>query len=153
MSDWSWDAQRQVYTNVQGVTAVPQPDGSWRYQDPAPVEELDGAPLPPPLLRLVVLSSPVLEPTQLVVQLEPGVTVSIGRDKANEPRIRLKELPVSKHHANLFWVKSRGGNEGYWAIADTGSMHGTVLVSLEGRSRRLSDSRTSSKPYELRHGE
>ena len=48
-------------------------------------------------------------------------TVSLGRDKWTDKRIRLKEMQVSKTHANLFWLDDRDG-EGAWAIADTGSL-------------------------------
>lgn len=111
-----------------------------------------------PLLRLVVTSSNTLPSAQTVALVDPSESLSFGRDRVHTPRIRLKELEVSKSHAVLFWLE---GNEevegedskGYWGIADSGSMHGTYLRSQNGigKGKRLSESKVASSPHTLNH--
>ncbi|KIY72371.1 hypothetical protein CYLTODRAFT_434766 [Cylindrobasidium torrendii FP15055 ss-10] len=81
--------------------------------------------------------------------------VQFGRDALPQgtttPRIRIKTLEVSKHHATVYWDA-----EGqHWAIVDMGSMHGTFILpagsAAEGRGQRLSASRAASIPRKISH--
>lgn len=110
-----------------------------------------------PLLRLVVLSSPVLPPARRLAVLDAYTEIQIGRDAAPPasatPRIRLKELAVSKLHATLYWDSARHE----WAIVDMGSKHGTFVASASspssstGSGQRLSAPRAASIPRKLKH--
>ena len=96
--------------------------------------------------------------------------IQFGRDAAppgtDVPRIRLKEMEVSKLHATAYWdeVKKQ------WAVVDMGSKHGTfvrpgqsfavpsihtpgpgVSSNSDPRGFRLSAPRTSSMPRALKH--
>ena len=103
-----------------------------------------------PFLRLVKLSSDVL-PSHKTVAIVDGRHggVSIGRDKAFTPRLRLPSMEVSKHHANLFST-SRAPIR--FSIADTGSMHGTYVRRRASTSyERLSPPKHASRPWTLEH--
>ncbi|CAL1716548.1 unnamed protein product [Somion occarium] len=81
----------------------------------------------------------------------------IGRDVAppasETPRIRLKEMEVSKIHATIYW----DGGRKEWSVVDMGSKHGTFLQSFAStsaaRAIRLSSPRVASIPRRLRHGD
>jgi len=92
--------------------------------------------------------------------------LEFGRDLAppgsDKPRIRLKDMEVSKLHATVYWDSERQE----WAVVDMGSKHGTFIQvdqhsSSNGgsysaahddpRGRRLSPPRVSSIPCRLRH--
>lgn len=78
--------------------------------------------------------------------------VQFGRDPSppgvSTPRIRLKDMEVSKLHATLFWDAERCE----WAVVDMGSKHGTFVGSGEDTNRvRLSASRVASMPKRLKH--
>ncbi|KIP12158.1 hypothetical protein PHLGIDRAFT_98529 [Phlebiopsis gigantea 11061_1 CR5-6] len=99
--------------------------------------------------------------------------VQFGRDAAppstDTPRIRLKEMEVSKLHATVYWDAAKKS----WAVVDMGSKHGTFIrprqivaepvkptpntgsnSSSHGtdlRGHRLSAPRMSSMPRVLRH--
>lgn len=108
-----------------------------------------------PILRFVVLHSDVL-PSQQVGIPDPGETLSFGRDRSFEKRIRLKELPVSKTHATCFWLErgleNEDKGEGCWAVADCGSTHGTwVKADGDQKALRLSPPKVASAPRELHH--
>jgi len=91
--------------------------------------------------------------------------VQIGRDAAIlgsvTPRIRLKELEVSKFHATAYWDGARKE----WNVVDMGSKHGTWLlhagtqVGADAPSSdvnpgvRLSPPRAASIPRQLRHSD
>ncbi|EJD06425.1 uncharacterized protein FOMMEDRAFT_76684, partial [Fomitiporia mediterranea MF3/22] len=78
--------------------------------------------------RLVAKSSAVLARKRRVAVLDAYDEAQIGRDVSTSedvPRIRLKDMEVSKLHATLFW--DRGHKE--WAIVDMGSKHGTFVKS------------------------
>ncbi|KZT07640.1 uncharacterized protein LAESUDRAFT_724615 [Laetiporus sulphureus 93-53] len=129
-------------------------------------------------LRLVVQRSSVLS-KKLKVAITDGYSeVQIGRDVApvgsDVPRIRLKEMEVSKLHDTVYWDQQRSE----WAVVDMGSKHGTFLKSNRGirsspgvsdsgvpsssqgpsessredpRGMRLSPSRVASIPRRLTH--
>ena len=68
--------------------------------------ESDQGKAPTSILRLVVKSSAVLPSKRRVAILDTKTEVQIGRDRPisqDTPRIRLKELEVSKFHATLYW--------------------------------------------------
>lgn len=107
--------------------------------------------------------------------LDGYTEVQIGRDAApsgsETPRIRLKEMEVSKLHATIYWDLERRE----WAVVDMGSKHGTFLRShrdldlstsggdgqaapqvtdaanADGKGIRLSAPRTASMPRRLAH--
>ncbi|KAH8828991.1 hypothetical protein DL96DRAFT_1023146 [Flagelloscypha sp. PMI_526] len=135
--------------------------------DPAyewPTEEGDGAGsftptqamTPKFVFRLVAALSSCLKATQRLAILDAaslnnGAHISreihVGRDvpspgQAHIPRIRLKELAVSKHHATIYWDRLDNCPK----IVDAGSKHGTFL-----NGKRLSLERTASLPYALAH--
>lgn len=79
--------------------------------------------------RLVVKSSSVLARKKRIAVLDTYVEVQIGRDASLSevtPRIRLKDMEVSKLHATVFWDQERKE----WAIVDMGSKHGTFVKSV-----------------------
>ncbi|KAH7912809.1 hypothetical protein BJ138DRAFT_1147459 [Hygrophoropsis aurantiaca] len=118
---------------------------------------------PWPLLRLIIIRSSILSKKRNRVVLDAYSEAQFGRDVApagiETPRVRLKEMEVSKLHATVFWDKERRE----WSIVDMGSMHGTFLKrcggsecsSVEGSNQkegiRLAPSRTASVPRPLRH--
>lgn len=130
---------------------------------------------PSTFLRLVVGQSTVLSPSQTVALLDEYEEMQIGRDALlsgeTTPRIRLKEMAVSKLHATIYWDKDRHE----WAVVDMGSMHGTFYIpassspttfsALDGagpsnwsadaaaKGTRLSSARTASIPRPLSHGD
>ena len=78
--------------------------------------------------RLVVKTSEVLARKRRVAVLDVYDEVQIGRDAStsnNIPRIRLKDMEVSRLHATLFWDREDNG----WSIVDMGSKHGTFVRS------------------------
>ncbi|KAJ3916591.1 hypothetical protein F5877DRAFT_91675 [Lentinula edodes] len=109
-------------------------------------------------LRLVVLNSRTL-PKFNVAIIDGYPEVQLGRDNPvsdHIPRIRLKEMEVSKLHASIYWDQSWDG----WGVVDMGSKHGTYLHSSAltiGNSQaverkvRLSISKTASTPKRLHH--
>lgn len=112
--------------------------------------------------RLVVKRSSVLSAKRRVAVLDAYDEVQIGRDATTSqtiPRIRLKDMEVSKLHATFYWDREKD----VWAIVDMGSKHGTFVArtsQIEGRSSnnlsvsngvRLSPSRHASLPRDLHH--
>jgi hypothetical protein len=143
-----------------------QPDGRSQSDSRAPESSqwaektVRSAATHEPTLRFVVLGTSVLSRQLRVAILDGYREVQFGRDVlpvgSGTPRIRLKEMEVSKVHAVVFWDAQR--NE--WAVVDMGSKHGTFLKSLGiacdmgGSARdgiRLSQPRTASIPRKLRH--
>ncbi|KAI0925976.1 hypothetical protein AcW1_008261 [Taiwanofungus camphoratus] len=129
-------------------------------------------------LRFLVQQSSVLPKKHTLAVIDGYPEVQFGRDIAptgsDIPRIRLKEMAVSKLHATVFWDHDRHE----WAVVDMGSKHGTfhrssrlqdcsaALVSdspvpLQSRASsietedhigvRLSPPRVSSMPRPLKH--
>jgi hypothetical protein len=118
---------------------------------------------PWPLLRLLVQSSCVLPRVQRLAVLDEYKEVQFGRDVASAgsrtPRVRLKEMAVSKVHATMFWDAERRE----WSVVDMGSKHGSFLrpggyigpaVNVgEDSGVRLSPPRVASFPRALKHGD
>ena len=118
-----------------------------------------------PVFRFVALRSSILPAKQKVAILDSYFEVQIGRDTAIlgsvTPRIRLKELEVSKLHATAYWDGARKE----WNVVDMGSKHGTWLlhtgtqVGADASSNdfklgfRLSPPRAASIPRQLRHSD
>ncbi|KAF9476698.1 hypothetical protein BDN70DRAFT_995486 [Pholiota conissans] len=112
-----------------------------------------------PVLRFVVLRSSILPKKQKVAVVDAYTEIQIGRDVQPEgsitPRIRLKEMEVSKFHATVYWDGARKE----WNLVDMGSMHGTYLhsgpVSPDSTNpgTRLSQARAASMPRRLRHSD
>ena len=120
-------------------------------------------------MRLLVKSSLVLSKRRKLAVLDAYDEVQIGRDVSHSttvPRIRLKDMEVSKLHATIFWDHARDA----WSVVDMGSKHGTYvsqeshlskpnaqsMTSVEANSRngqRLSESRKASLPKSLHHGD
>jgi pSer/pThr/pTyr-binding forkhead associated (FHA) protein len=106
-----------------------------------------------PLIRLLVEQTSIIPSYQTHVLCSGYHEVQIGRDLAlpgtNNPRIRLKELAVSKVHATVYWDEERKR----WCIVDMGSMHGTFIrgVNEKGAGLRLSGPRIASIPRALHH--
>lgn len=100
---------------------------------------------------LVLLKSAVLSTKRRVVDITQHLEVSIGRDRptgsSSSPRLRLKEMAVSKYHAILYWDAQRD----MWGLVDVGSVHGTFVQAEGGASRRLSPPKVASHPHFLRH--
>ncbi|KAI0671589.1 hypothetical protein C8Q78DRAFT_783590 [Trametes maxima] len=149
----------------------PSPDlsllvGTHSYSPPA------GSTSPTSSLRLLVLRSSVLRRHQKLALLDGYSEIQIGRDVlpagSVTPKIRLKELEVSKLHATIYWDQERS----QWSIVDMGSKHGTFLQPMESpsvspfagsapaqsvggvvdeRGTRLSPPRVASIPRMLRH--
>jgi hypothetical protein len=178
-STWVWSQEYGLYYDPATQRyAKPQSDGTYIYSPATTItgkgrtavnySELDTQPptdqlwpsrstsapsttASPPSLRLVVIASACISPPQSVAVLSSRTT-SIGRDKSFQPAIRLKELAVSKTHAYVFYdYDSRD-----WKVTDCASMHGTFLRGrgrVEEEEIRLSESKISSKPFKLDHGE
>ncbi|KAF8962772.1 hypothetical protein BDZ97DRAFT_1823970 [Flammula alnicola] len=98
-----------------------------------------------PVFRFVVLRSSILPAKQKTAVIDAYVEVQIGRDTQPEgstmPRIRLKEMEVSKVHATAYWDGARKE----WNVVDMGSMHGTYM--------NPGPSRAASIPRRLRHSD
>lgn len=119
--------------------------------------------------RLIVHSSDVLPRKKRLAILDAYKQTELGRDASSsetDPRIRLKDMEVSKVHATMFWEEARAG----WAIVDMGSKHGTFITPARPRKGdmtnvgessssshstaiRLSPSRQASLPRALTHGD
>ena len=108
-----------------------------------------------PSFRLIVLHSSILSSTQKLAIIDGYSEVQFGRDIAPAgcmtPKIRLKEMEVSKLHATAYWDRSRQE----WGIVDMGSVHGTfvrpISSTADDRGVRLSPSRQASIPRTLKH--
>ncbi|PPQ69157.1 hypothetical protein CVT26_003532 [Gymnopilus dilepis] len=112
-----------------------------------------------PVFRLVVIRSSILSPKKKIAVVDAYPEVQLGRDVQLEgsttPRIRLKEMEISKLHATAYWDDARKE----WNVVDMGSKHGTFLRQSpinpdpEDNGIRLSQSRMASIPKRLRHGD
>jgi hypothetical protein len=72
------------------------------------------------LLRLVVLSSPSLPEGHVAIIDAREGGIQLGRDrpeKGGHPKIRVKEMEVSKVHAVIYWgAGGEDGEEGWWVV-------------------------------------
>jgi len=112
-------------------------------------------------IRFLVVRTAILSKRLKVAILDGYSTLEFGRDIAppssDVPRIRLKEMEVSKVHATVYWDTEMHE----WAVVDMGSKHGTYykppgFSPLDGREKegvRLSPPRVASIPRKLRHGD
>jgi hypothetical protein len=106
-----------------------------------------------PICRLVIQQSHrrFLPRDQRLAVIDGYSQVQFGRDAAHgvsTPRIRLKDMEVSKLHATLFWDSERHE----WAVVDMGSKHGTYIGSgQDTKPTRLSATREASMPKRVRH--
>ena len=107
-------------------------------------------------MRLLVTESSILPRRHRIAVVDGYHEIQFGRDVSppgsNTPRIRLKEMEVSKFHATAFWDAERRE----WAVVDMGSKHGTYLKSPEsglntGPGIRLSATKMASVPRRIRH--
>lgn len=82
---------------------------------PSPIPET-----PNHLLRLVVLSSPSLHEGHVAIIDAREGGIQLGRDrpeKGGHPKIRVKEMEVSKVHAVIYWgLGGEEGAEGWWVV-------------------------------------
>ncbi|KAJ7104219.1 hypothetical protein B0H15DRAFT_766497 [Mycena belliarum] len=121
------------------------------YEWPGDDAEAGVGPSSRPLLRLLVLRTSVLPAKQTLVVTDGYTEVQIGRDIATSedvPRVRLKEMEVSKLHSTLYWETAAAG----WNIVDMGSKHGTFLQPRSSATAvRLSPPRVASLPRQLHH--
>lgn len=104
-------------------------------------------------LRLVVVNSAVMPSKHRLAILTGYPEVQFGRDKPLAdtvvPRIRSREMEVSKFHATAYW----DGAKREWGLVDMGSVHGTFREPVEASSSkiRLSAPRVASLPQPLHH--
>jgi hypothetical protein len=122
----------------------------------------------PLIFRLVVLSSSILPKIQTLAIIDNAYKLlELGRDTApptsETPRVRLKEMEISKLHATIFWSVEHA----QWKVVDMGSKHGTFvqppdwqppqvnsgisLHDMDERGHRLSPPRVASLPQSLIH--
>ncbi|CAG8492831.1 3599_t:CDS:2 [Funneliformis caledonium] len=139
-----YDESTQTYTPIDPTSLVYS-----STSDDAAIEQ--GEPGSDATLRLVVIESGILKAGHLVLVDANGI--SMGRDRWDDRRLRLAEMPTSKHHCQIFC--SNNNEEGgsptsnsvdAFFIVDIGSQNGTFV-----NSQRLSESKMSSKPYQLNH--
>jgi G-patch domain/FHA domain len=109
-----------------------------------------------PSFRLLVLRTSILPSKHRLAVIDGYSEIQFGRDippaGSTTPRLRLKEMEVSKLHATAYWDASRGE----WGVVDMGSMHGTFLQPAttgvgNDPGVRLSPPRTASVPRKLHH--
>lgn len=114
------------------------------------VRSYDGAALAAlPQARLVVVSSSTLK-AGTVFLVDASDSTVIGRDRANDTRLRVPELQVSKRHCAVYFDRSASPDRpAQWPLVvfDYGSQNGTFI-----NGARLSPARTPSEPTLLRHG-
>ncbi len=125
-----------------------QPTATTSYIHPSNLnyeqDQSTTAPRSNQILRLVALKSSILRDTEKVAVIDSRDDgFIIGRDKTFHPRIRLKEMEVSKVHATLFWGDGKGslddeeGDEGYWLV-DNGELRSADVASFKLTSPSLS---------------
>ena len=107
-----------------------------------------------PICRLVMQEGRFISQKRRLAVIDGYSEVQFGRDAppagSSTPRIRLKDMEVSKLHATLFWDVERAE----WAVVDMGSKHGTFVGSGQDTNRvRLSASRVASMPKRLKHSD
>jgi hypothetical protein len=109
-----------------------------------------------PTFRLLVLRTSILPSKHKLAVIDGYSELQFGRDIApvgsTIPKLRLKEMEVSKLHATAYWDACRRE----WGVVDMGSVHGTFLQSAntsvgDNLGIRLSPTRTASIPRTLHH--
>ncbi|KAJ8507282.1 hypothetical protein ONZ45_g10329 [Pleurotus djamor] len=112
-------------------------------------------------LRFVVIRSAILPPKHRIVMADGFSELQFGRDigptGTSVPRVRLKEMEVSKLHASVYWDGARQE----WGVVDMGSKHGTFVKVPDGETCdspdvqdtgiRISPPRVASLPRVLGH--
>lgn len=148
-----------------------KPEHEWyedseHYMEDGEVLELSEDSRPsslPRIFRLHAHCSDILPRTQTLAVIDDLFRqLELGRDVAppgsEVPRLRLKEMAVSKLHGTIFWSEEHS----QWEIVDMGSKHGTfvhmskaaMLVSETAGpygGNRLSESRIASLPHPIHH--
>ncbi|CAG8573127.1 3260_t:CDS:1 [Racocetra fulgida] len=148
----AYDESTQTYTPVDPSSIV--------YTSPVSNEDSaidQGEPGSDATLRLVVMESGILKSGHLVLVDANGI--SMGRDRWDDRRLRLAEMPTSKHHCQIYCSSSAATDAksddddmsavttlDTFFIVDNGSQNGTFV-----NSKRLSESKMSSKPHQLCH--
>ncbi|KAF8656863.1 hypothetical protein AX16_002410 [Volvariella volvacea WC 439] len=108
-----------------------------------------------PCFRLLVQQTSILSRKHKLAIVDGYSELQFGRDISPQgsvtPRIRLKEMQVSKLHATVYWDGARRE----WGVVDMGSKHGTFLrpysSSSDPQDIRLSPPRVASMPRYLHH--
>ena len=111
-----------------------------------------------PSFRLIVLHTSILPSKHRLAVIDGYSELQFGRDipsaGSTTPKLRLKEMEVSKLHTTVYWDASRVE----WNVVDMGSMHGTFLQPASSSTGvgddpgvRLSPPRTASVPRKLHH--
>lgn len=131
-----------------------QHDPAFEWPGDEDISHVAGVSTPSLPLRLIVLRTSILHKHLRVAVLDAYGETQFGRDNApvgsEIPRIRLKEMQVSKLHATAYWDKQRRE----WAVVDMGSKHGTFLQSggrPHTKPTRISPPRMGSIPRALHH--
>ena len=148
--EWPWGTTSSEYPmpqehilNREAETSSPLPISTWSNSSAN-------------TCRLIVSHTRILPKLHRVALLDGYTEVQLGRDAAHDhvPRIRLREMEVSKLHATVYWDQSWKK----WGIVDMGSKHGTFLRSSSGhptasdpRGTRLSVPKAASVPRKLDH--
>ncbi|KAH9928630.1 uncharacterized protein B0H18DRAFT_999764 [Fomitopsis serialis] len=147
--EWPGDTTPESSISVDTIQGQPAITASGNpYLRPAPSSS------PPPrahldtsCLRLLVQRSTILPKRQSLAVLDGYTEAQLGRDAAptgsEVPRIRLKEMEVSKLHATIYW--DHGRRE--WAVVDMGSKHGTFLRSNRGPDASTSATDGQTTPH------
>ncbi|KAJ7158818.1 hypothetical protein C8R46DRAFT_1110382 [Mycena filopes] len=125
------------------------PSQEWPGDDEEPAEAADVGQSTRPSFRLLVLRTSVLPAKRTLVITDGYTELQFGRDVASSqdvPRVRLKEMEVSKFHATAY------ADNDSWHIVDMGSKHGTFLQPQASTTAvRLSPPRVASIPRRLHH--
>ncbi|KAG0148250.1 hypothetical protein CROQUDRAFT_90582 [Cronartium quercuum f. sp. fusiforme G11] len=128
-----------------------------KLEDALPTTETEESIRVPPL-RLCVLEphrTSSIGEGQKVLILDLQTPVTIGRDRAFGPSLRLKEMEVSKTHLTLFSDPGLDSEEGPgWFVVDNASTLGTFVCSSKDERRsptRLSEAKVASQPLRLSH--
>lgn len=131
-AEFEWPGDDEAQPNSSGSQSLP-----WSELRPPRATAAHNS----SFLRLTVLSSTVLSRRGIAL-IDSFDEVSIGRDRCATPRLRLKELAVSKYHANIYWDSKTG----LWSLVDMGSTHGTHVISPDSPEAQVSGS-VSSQGY------
>ena len=144
--EWPAESSTNSFPNLDGVQGHPN-----RSSHAKPASWVT--------MRLLVTKTSILPRKHRLAVVDGYPQLQFGRDVAptgtDIPRIRLKEMEVSKIHAAAYWDSARTE----WAVVDMGSKHGTFLTiagasvdsSDSEKGVRLSLAKTTSVPRRLHH--